>query len=163
MGYLQWEKESDWTALASCYYSHAHHNIVLNVLFLVFEFHPGIWCGTLLDDVSIELWNKSLLPKPLKNLNWKYFSTIKTQQAKEVQCLKVTYFTLLYSYLQIMSSKMSWFFGLFVCLMLSVSLSTSSKFDELFQPSWAFDHFLHEGDLLKLKLDNSSGKYIISL
>jgi len=62
-----------------------------------------------------------------------------------------------------MSSKMCWFFGLFVCLMLSVSLSTSSKFDELFQPSWAFDHFLHEGDLLKLKLDNSSGKYIISL
>lgn len=51
------------------------------------------------------------------------------------------------------------FHGLFVCLMLMlcVSMSTSSKFDELFQPTWAFDHFVHQGDLLKLKLDNSSG------
>jgi xyloglucan:xyloglucosyl transferase len=42
-----------------------------------------------------------------------------------------------------------------------VSLSSSSKFDELFQPSWALDHFVYEGNLLKLKLDNSSGKSII--
>ncbi|WJX49872.1 Xyloglucan endotransglucosylase protein 6 [Trifolium repens] len=49
--------------------------------------------------------------------------------------------------------------GFFVCLMLMlcVSLSSSSKFDELFQPSWALDHFVYEGNLLKLKLDNSSG------
>lgn len=38
-----------------------------------------------------------------------------------------------------------------------VAVAASAKFDELFQPSWAFDHFLHEGDLLKLKLDNYSG------
>lgn len=58
-----------------------------------------------------------------------------------------------------MSFKMCGFYGLFVCLMLvfCVSMSSSSKFDELFRPSWAFDHFVHEGDLLKLKLDNSSG------
>ncbi|KAJ8477066.1 hypothetical protein OPV22_020793 [Ensete ventricosum] len=32
-----------------------------------------------------------------------------------------------------------------------------SKFDELVQPSWATDHVIYEGELLKLKLDNSSG------
>ncbi len=37
------------------------------------------------------------------------------------------------------------------------SASSSSKFTELFQPSWAYDHFLYEGELLKLKLDNYSG------
>ncbi|XAR55431.1 Xyloglucan:xyloglucosyl transferase [Bertholletia excelsa] len=34
---------------------------------------------------------------------------------------------------------------------------SSSKFDELFQPSWALDHFIYEGELLKMKLDNYSG------
>lgn len=33
----------------------------------------------------------------------------------------------------------------------------SSKFDELVQPSWATDHVIYDGELLKLKLDNSSG------
>ncbi|WOK96443.1 xyloglucan endotransglucosylase/hydrolase protein 9 [Canna indica] len=32
-----------------------------------------------------------------------------------------------------------------------------SKFDDLVQPSWATDHIIYEGELLKLKLDNSSG------
>lgn len=35
----------------------------------------------------------------------------------------------------------------------------SSSFDELFQPSWALDHFTYEGEVLKMKLDNYSGKY----
>ncbi|MDG2865928.1 family 16 glycosylhydrolase, partial [Vibrio parahaemolyticus] len=35
--------------------------------------------------------------------------------------------------------------------------NSSNKFDQLFQPSWAFDHFIHERDLLKLKLDKFSG------
>ncbi|RWW21187.1 hypothetical protein BHE74_00016186 [Ensete ventricosum] len=34
-----------------------------------------------------------------------------------------------------------------------------SKFDELVQPSWATDHVIYEGELLKLKLDNSSGAF----
>lgn len=38
-----------------------------------------------------------------------------------------------------------------------VELANSSTFDELFQPSWASDNFIYEGDLLKLKLDNYSG------
>lgn len=38
-----------------------------------------------------------------------------------------------------------------------VGSASSSKFTELFQPGWAFDHFLYEGELLKLKLDNYSG------
>ncbi|KAE8687769.1 Xyloglucan endotransglucosylase/hydrolase protein A [Hibiscus syriacus] len=38
-----------------------------------------------------------------------------------------------------------------------LGLGSSAKFDELFQPAWANDHFLYEGDLLKLKLDNYSG------
>uniref|UniRef100_A0A7N0TJU7 Xyloglucan endotransglucosylase/hydrolase n=1 Tax=Kalanchoe fedtschenkoi TaxID=63787 RepID=A0A7N0TJU7_KALFE len=42
-------------------------------------------------------------------------------------------------------------------LMMVVSLSSAAKFEELFQPSWAQDHFEYEGELLKLKLDNYSG------
>lgn len=49
-------------------------------------------------------------------------------------------------------------FGLFVGLAL-VGLVTSARFDELYQPSWAMDHFVYEGEVLKLKLDNYSGKY----
>ncbi|KGN43558.1 xyloglucan endotransglucosylase/hydrolase protein 9 [Cucumis sativus] len=37
------------------------------------------------------------------------------------------------------------------------SSSSSSKFDDLFQPSWALDHFNYNGDTLQLKLDNYSG------
>ncbi|XP_065009333.1 xyloglucan endotransglucosylase protein 6-like [Musa acuminata AAA Group] len=37
-----------------------------------------------------------------------------------------------------------------------------SKFDELVQPSWATDHVIYEGELLKLKLDNSSGAGFVS-
>ncbi|KAL6535864.1 Xyloglucan endotransglucosylase protein 6 [Orobanche hederae] len=33
----------------------------------------------------------------------------------------------------------------------------SSRFDELFQPSWAVDHFTYQEDVLKMKLDNYSG------
>jgi len=54
--------------------------------------------------------------------------------------------------------RMSHSLGLFVGLMLLVGVASTSNFDQLFQPSWAFDHFVHEGDLLKLKLDNYSGK-----
>ncbi|XP_042516469.1 xyloglucan endotransglucosylase/hydrolase protein 9-like [Macadamia integrifolia] len=36
-------------------------------------------------------------------------------------------------------------------------LVSPSKFDELFQPSWALDHFIYEGEQLQLKLDNYSG------
>ncbi|XP_077226905.1 xyloglucan endotransglucosylase protein 6-like [Tasmannia lanceolata] len=35
--------------------------------------------------------------------------------------------------------------------------NSSSSFDELFQPSWASDHVMYEGEVLKLKLDSSSG------
>ncbi|KAH6795978.1 hypothetical protein C2S51_036964 [Perilla frutescens var. frutescens] len=33
----------------------------------------------------------------------------------------------------------------------------SSRFDELFQPDWALDHFTYEGELVKMKLDSYSG------
>lgn len=36
----------------------------------------------------------------------------------------------------------------------------ASKFDGVVQPSWANDHVVYEGDLLKLRLDSSSGKMI---
>ncbi|XP_042007756.1 xyloglucan endotransglucosylase/hydrolase protein 9-like [Salvia splendens] len=36
-------------------------------------------------------------------------------------------------------------------------LVNSSKFDPLFQPSWAFDHFTSEGEVVHMKLDNHSG------
>ncbi|KAM0920358.1 hypothetical protein ACQ4PT_007551 [Festuca glaucescens] len=35
--------------------------------------------------------------------------------------------------------------------------AASSKFDGVVQPSWANDHVLYDGDLLKLRLDSSSG------
>lgn len=36
--------------------------------------------------------------------------------------------------------------------------ATQSKFSDLFQPLWALDHFLYEGEVLQLKLDKNSGK-----
>lgn len=48
-------------------------------------------------------------------------------------------------------------FGVFGVGLMSFVSSSSSKFDELFQPSWALDHFSYEGEILKLKLDNYSG------
>ncbi|XP_030544409.1 xyloglucan endotransglucosylase protein 6 [Rhodamnia argentea] len=53
-------------------------------------------------------------------------------------------------------SKMSVSFGLVVGLAL-VGLVMSARFEELYQPSWAMDHFAYEGDVLRLKLDNYSG------
>lgn len=38
-----------------------------------------------------------------------------------------------------------------------VGFGSSRKFEELFQPSWALDHVMFEGEQLKLKLDNYSG------
>ncbi|XP_021726849.1 xyloglucan endotransglucosylase/hydrolase protein 9-like [Chenopodium quinoa] len=54
------------------------------------------------------------------------------------------------------SKKFVIFYLSFVVLVMAEVVS-SSKFDELFQPTWAFDHFIHEGEQLKLKLDNFSG------
>ncbi|KAK3010785.1 hypothetical protein RJ639_011311 [Escallonia herrerae] len=45
--------------------------------------------------------------------------------------------------------------GFSVALLLVGSVC-SSKFDELFQPYWANDHFVYEGEQLKMKLDNYS-------
>ncbi|KAG7010713.1 Xyloglucan endotransglucosylase/hydrolase protein 9 [Cucurbita argyrosperma subsp. argyrosperma] len=46
--------------------------------------------------------------------------------------------------------------GFFLCSLMAGSIE-SRNFHDLFQPSWAFDHFIYEGELLKLRLDNSSG------
>lgn len=48
--------------------------------------------------------------------------------------------------------------GFFIGFFLMEGLVSSAKFDELFQPSWAQDHFAYEGELLRLKLDSYSGK-----
>ncbi|KAF8364765.1 hypothetical protein HHK36_033259 [Tetracentron sinense] len=47
------------------------------------------------------------------------------------------------------------FFSFAVAIL--VGLVSSSRFDELFQPSWALDHVVYEGEQLNLKLDNYSG------
>lgn len=44
----------------------------------------------------------------------------------------------------------------FVSLAL-LGLVSSAKFDELFQPTWALDHFTYEGEQVHMKLDNFSG------
>lgn len=53
-------------------------------------------------------------------------------------------------------------FGVFGVGLMSFVSSSSSKFDELFQPSWALDHFSYEGEILKLKLDNYSGLFALT-
>ncbi|KAJ0113745.1 hypothetical protein Patl1_02110 [Pistacia atlantica] len=53
-------------------------------------------------------------------------------------------------------AKMSVLLGFFVGFVL-LGLVSSRNFEELYQPSWALDHFTQEGDTLKLKLDNYSG------
>lgn len=47
-------------------------------------------------------------------------------------------------------------------VMLMGSGVSSSKFDELFEPGWAMDHFVYEGETLKMKLDNFSGNFFTS-
>ncbi|KAI4363805.1 hypothetical protein MLD38_019977 [Melastoma candidum] len=42
-------------------------------------------------------------------------------------------------------------------LLALVGLATGAQFYKLFQPSWATDHFMYEGDVLKLRLDKYSG------
>lgn len=56
-----------------------------------------------------------------------------------------------------MAGSVSLLVGLMFLVALVGSVSSSSKFDDLFQPNWAFDHFTYEGDTLKMKLDNYSG------
>ncbi|URE31038.1 Xyloglucan endotransglucosylase hydrolase protein [Musa troglodytarum] len=50
-----------------------------------------------------------------------------------------------------------WRMVMVLCVAASAVGVSCSKFDELVQPSWATDHLIYEGELLKLKLDNSSG------
>ncbi|XP_058100021.1 xyloglucan endotransglucosylase protein 6-like [Magnolia sinica] len=46
---------------------------------------------------------------------------------------------------------------LLLCLATLLSRAFSANFSELFQPSWAPDHIMAQGDTLQLKLDNASG------
>jgi hypothetical protein len=39
---------------------------------------------------------------------------------------------------------------------------TAGKFDDVVQPSWANDHVVYDGDLLKLRLDANSGGGFVS-
>ncbi|XP_050384067.1 xyloglucan endotransglucosylase protein 6 [Argentina anserina] len=55
------------------------------------------------------------------------------------------------------SKIMSLFLSVILGLSLFLGLVSSAKFDELFQPYWASDHFTYEGELLHMKLDNFSG------
>ncbi|KAM3395417.1 xyloglucan endotransglucosylase protein 6 [Capsicum galapagoense] len=54
-----------------------------------------------------------------------------------------------------MGSTSCVFLGIFSLVM--VGLVSSSKFEELYQPSWAFDHLTTEGEILRMKLDSLSG------
>ncbi|KAL3848941.1 hypothetical protein ACJIZ3_010823 [Penstemon smallii] len=47
--------------------------------------------------------------------------------------------------------------GVFIAFALVISCVNSSRFDELYQPNWALDHFTYEGELIKMKLDKYSG------
>lgn len=71
-------------------------------------------------------------------------------------------FTVSFSCSKLLSSSpmASKIMSLFLSMILLVGLVSSAKFDELFQPYWASDHFTYEGELLHMKLDNYSGIYI---
>lgn len=47
--------------------------------------------------------------------------------------------------------------GVMIGLMMVVTPVSSKKFDELFQARWALDHFVYQGDTLRMKLDKLSG------
>ncbi|XP_044968060.1 xyloglucan endotransglucosylase/hydrolase protein 9-like isoform X2 [Hordeum vulgare subsp. vulgare] len=47
--------------------------------------------------------------------------------------------------------------SLAVAAVVCAGVAAASKFDDVVQPSWANDHVLYEDDLLKLRLDSSSG------
>jgi hypothetical protein len=54
----------------------------------------------------------------------------------------------------------SWKNGILAAAFVVAAVSAGaapSKFDGVVQPSWANDHVVYEGDLLKLRLDTSSG------
>lgn len=40
--------------------------------------------------------------------------------------------------------------------------AAATKFDDVVQPSWANDHVVYDGDLLKLRLDSNSGGGFVS-
>lgn len=80
---------------------------------------------------------------------------VKTYRA--FQTRSFTLLTLSYTLVPAMAVSVTLFLVVFVALV-SLGLVSSAKFEELFQPSWAMDHFMYEGELLKLKLDNFSGK-----
>jgi len=50
--------------------------------------------------------------------------------------------------------KRCFFFVLPLCV---CPVSNCAEFNDIFEPSWANDHVMYEGELLKLKLDNISG------
>ncbi|MCD7469391.1 Xyloglucan endotransglucosylase/hydrolase protein 9 [Datura stramonium] len=52
-------------------------------------------------------------------------------------------------------ASFSWVFFGFSLMM--VGLVSSSRFEELYQPSWALDHLTTEGEILRMKLDHLSG------
>ena len=68
--------------------------------------------------------------------------------------VKASTLSLSLSYLEMSMASVFLVLSLAIVMVGSVS---SSKFDELFQPSWALNHFTYEGETLKMKLDNYSG------
>lgn len=44
-----------------------------------------------------------------------------------------------------------------VAVVCAAGVAAAGKFDDVVEPSWANDHVVYEGDLLKLRLDSSSG------
>ncbi|GKD78399.1 xyloglucan endotransglucosylase/hydrolase protein 9-like protein [Tanacetum coccineum] len=54
-----------------------------------------------------------------------------------------------------MSSSSMFFLAFALCV--SACANASPKFDKLFQPYWAADHFTFDGDAVNMKLDNYSG------
>lgn len=55
--------------------------------------------------------------------------------------------------------------GVILCVLAAfvmVGCESSSRFDELFKPSWAFDHFTYDGEAINMKLDNHSGTWFLA-
>lgn len=121
----------------------------MKILLSWFKFHIGNDVGT----VNSMTWNKSPKERPLPTENG--YKSISYTQVLLRQPLSKIFFLSLCFKLSPMASSV--FLTLWVSLLL-LGFASSAKFDELFQPSWALDHFNYNGDILQLKLDNYSGK-----
>ncbi|KAK1422904.1 hypothetical protein QVD17_18193 [Tagetes erecta] len=92
---------------------------------------------------------------------------LETKQTHAHDAIKTTHYTLIlhstnFKHLSLspytlMASSSSFIFFTFFFSLCIYSVHATAKFDDLFHPYWAPDHFTFDGDAVNMKLDNFSG------